>query len=53
MEDEIDRYILRIDNADQLGSQARVLGRVLEQRHGGANDYSLIVPQGEPRPVYN
>src|SRR5258708_25936727 len=45
MEDEIDRCILRIDNADQLGPQARVLGAVLEQRHGGANDYSLIVPQ--------
>jgi putative ABC transport system permease protein len=45
MEDEVDRFLLRIDDPSQLGADARVLGALLDQRHGGAGDYTLVVPQ--------
>ncbi|MGB8636329.1 MAG: ABC transporter permease [Rhodanobacteraceae bacterium] len=45
MEDPIDRFLLRIDDPSQLGADARVLGDLLGQRHGGATDFSLVVPQ--------
>jgi putative ABC transport system permease protein len=45
MEDEIDRLVLSVDDAEQLAASARVLTAVLDQRHAGATDYSLIVPQ--------
>ncbi len=44
-EDEIDRFWLRIDDPSRLAAGARVLGAVLEQRHGGEADYELVVPQ--------
>ncbi|HET6431981.1 ABC transporter permease [Dyella sp.] len=45
MEDEIDRFLLRLRTPDQLAMGARVLGQVLDQRHAGAGDYRLVVPQ--------
>jgi len=45
MEDEIDRFLLRLKNPDQLAVGARVLGQVLDQRHAGAADYRMVVPQ--------
>lgn len=45
MEDPIDRFLLRIDDPSHLGADARVLGDLLSQRHGGASDFSLVVPQ--------
>jgi putative ABC transport system permease protein len=45
MEDDADRVVLRIDDSERLAAGARVLAALLQQRHGGANDYSLIVPQ--------
>ncbi len=45
MEDEVDRFLLRIDDPSRLGADARVLGALLDQRHGGADDYTLVVPQ--------
>ena len=45
MEDEIDRCMLRVANPELLPSSARALTAVLDQRHAGAKDYSLIVPQ--------
>ncbi len=45
MEDPVDRFLLRIDDPSQLGADARVLGDLLGQRHGGAADFSLVVPQ--------
>ncbi|MBS0383627.1 MAG: ABC transporter permease [Proteobacteria bacterium] len=45
MEDQIDRFLLRIDNPAQLGEDAQVLGALLGRRHGGADDYALVVPQ--------
>jgi len=44
-EDELDRFLLRIDDPARLVAGARVLGAVLEQRHGGEADYELVVPQ--------
>jgi putative ABC transport system permease protein len=44
MEDEIDRLMLRLDDADNLAGGARVLTSMLSQRHAGADDYHLIVP---------
>lgn len=45
MEDEIDRFMLRLKNPDQLAVGVRVLGLVLDQRHAGAADYRVVVPQ--------
>jgi putative ABC transport system permease protein len=45
MEDEVDRFVLRIGDPSRLGEDARVLGALLRQRHGGADDAALIVPQ--------
>jgi putative ABC transport system permease protein len=45
MEDPIDRFLLRLKNPDELAAGARVLSRELGQRHAGAGDYQLVVPQ--------
>jgi putative ABC transport system permease protein len=45
MEDQIDRFLLRIDDPSRLGEDSRVLGALLDHRHGGAGDYALVVPQ--------
>jgi putative ABC transport system permease protein len=45
MEEEIDRFMVGVDDPERLAGGARVLSAVLEQRHGGVADYSLIVPQ--------
>ncbi len=44
LEDELDRFLLRLDDPARIGAGARVLGRVLDQRHAGVEDYQLIVP---------
>lgn len=45
MEDEVDRFLLRLKNPDDLAAGARVLTQVLDQRHAGAGDYRMVVPQ--------
>ncbi|HEY3520070.1 MAG TPA: ABC transporter permease [Rhodanobacteraceae bacterium] len=45
MEDQIDRFLLRIEDPARLGEDSRVLGALLDRRHGGADDYVLVVPQ--------
>jgi putative ABC transport system permease protein len=45
MEDGIDRFLLRLRDADGLAIGARVLTQVLDQRHAGAGDYRMVVPQ--------
>jgi len=44
MEDEIDRFWLRLDDPEGIVAASQVLAAVLDQRHGGVEDYSLIVP---------
>ncbi len=45
MEDEIDRFLVRLDDPDRLAIGAKVLTDLLDQRHAGVSDYRLIVPQ--------
>ncbi|MHB8446679.1 MAG: ABC transporter permease [Rudaea sp.] len=45
LEDEIDRFTLSVADPDRLADDARVLGALLAQRHGGVADYRVIVPQ--------
>ena len=45
MEDEVDRFLLRLQDPEGLSAGARVLTELLDQRHAGASDYQLIVPQ--------
>jgi putative ABC transport system permease protein len=45
LEDEIDRFTLSVADPDRLAEDARVLGAVMTQRHGGVADYRVIVPQ--------
>ena len=44
LEDEIDRFMLRVDDPAGIAGSARVLAAVLEQRHAGIEDYALVVP---------
>jgi putative ABC transport system permease protein len=44
-EDEIDRFLLRLDSPTKLAAGAGVLSAVLDQRHAGIADYQLVVPQ--------
>ncbi len=44
MEDEVDRFWLRIDDPARIAEAARVADAVLDQRHGGIEDTSLVVP---------
>ena len=44
-EDEIDRFLLRLDSPGKLAAGAGVLSAVLDQRHAGIADYQLVVPQ--------
>jgi putative ABC transport system permease protein len=43
-EDELDRFLLRVDDPERLLGGARVLDAVLRQRHAGVEDYRLVVP---------
>jgi putative ABC transport system permease protein len=45
MEDPVDRFLLRIGDPSQLGDDAHLLQDMLTQRHGGADDTTLVVPQ--------
>jgi putative ABC transport system permease protein len=44
LEDEIDRFWLRLAQAEQVASGAPVVAAVLAQRHAGVEDYRLVVP---------
>ncbi len=44
MEDEVDRLLVRVDAPERIDQGARVLAALLEQRHAGADDYSLVIP---------
>ncbi|NII12266.1 ABC transporter permease [Oleiagrimonas sp. C23AA] len=45
MANPIDRFLLRIRDPSQLAGDARVLQQLISQRHGGADDTTLVVPQ--------
>ncbi|MEO8778492.1 MAG: ABC transporter permease [Rhodanobacter sp.] len=45
MEDQVSRFLLRLQDPGSLASGARVLSELLDQRHAGVSDYRLIVPQ--------
>lgn len=44
MEDEIDRFWLRLKDAEQVAPGAKVVAAMLAQRHSGVEDYKLVVP---------
>ena len=44
MEDEVDRFWLRIEDPARIAEAARVTAAVLDQRHAGIDDVSLVVP---------
>ncbi len=44
LEDEIDRFLVRVERPEQVGPGARVAAALLEQRHAGVDDYALVVP---------
>src|SRR5690606_42099903 len=46
-EDQVDRILLRLSAPEQLAAGARVLAAVLDQRHAGMDDYTLVVPRSE------
>jgi len=45
MEDGVDRFLLRLKDPEALAAGARVLTQILDQRHAGAADYRMVVPQ--------
>ncbi len=46
LEDEVDGVSLRLDGQGAPDIAARVLQRLIDQRHAGADDTNLIVPMG-------
>ncbi|KFL37240.1 ABC transporter permease [Arenimonas donghaensis] len=44
MEDEVDRLLVRVDAPERIDQGAQVLAALLEQRHAGADDYTLVIP---------
>ncbi|GAB1408785.1 ABC transporter permease [Thermomonas brevis] len=44
-EDEVDRFLLRLRDPEHLAAGASVLAAMLDQRHAGMHDYTLVVPQ--------
>ncbi|WP_033482406.1 ABC transporter permease [Xanthomonas citri] len=45
LEDELDRFMVALDDPDTLGPASRVLSALLRQRHGGIDDFRIVVPQ--------
>ncbi len=45
LEPQIDRFILRLSGPQHMAADAKVLSALLDQRHAGVADYSLVVPQ--------
>jgi putative ABC transport system permease protein len=45
MEDELDSFLLEVDEQGSVRSAAATVERLLETRHRGVNDYKLIVPE--------
>lgn len=45
LEDEVDRFLVELDSAERLVDASRVLTSLLRERHAGAADYTLVVPQ--------
>jgi putative ABC transport system permease protein len=43
-ESEVDRIVLQLDGPERLEAGARVIAAMLNQRHAGVQDYSLVVP---------
>jgi len=46
LEDEVDRLSVRLDPTASAAAAAQVLSALIQQRHGGADDFTLIVPAG-------
>jgi putative ABC transport system permease protein len=44
LEDEIDRFLVRLSAPEQVGAAAKVASALLDQRHAGVDDYALLVP---------
>ena len=44
LEDEVDRLVLQVGDPAQVFAAAKALGGLLDQRHGGVDDYRLVVP---------
>ncbi len=44
MEDPVDRFLLKLDDPSRIEGGARVLAALMDQRHAGQDDFSLIVP---------
>jgi putative ABC transport system permease protein len=44
LEPEVDRFLLQLDDPQRIAASARVLTGMLRQRHGGIEDFSLVVP---------
>ncbi len=44
LEDEVDRLLVRLALPEQVAPAAKVAAAVLDQRHAGVDDYSLVVP---------
>jgi len=42
---ELTEIIVQVRTADQVDSAAKVIRRIMEHAHGGAEDYQVVVPQ--------
>ncbi|WP_051282880.1 ABC transporter permease [Silanimonas lenta] len=44
LQDELDRFLLKLERPEGIEAGARALAELIRQRHAGANDFRLVVP---------
>jgi putative ABC transport system permease protein len=44
MQDELDRFLVKLDAPERIEASARALSALIQQRHAGASDFRLVVP---------
>jgi putative ABC transport system permease protein len=44
MQDELDRFLVKLDSPERIETSSRALSALLSQRHAGAQDFRLVVP---------
>jgi len=42
---EIDQLTITVSELDYVGAVSKLMGKILERRHGGVEDYEIVVPE--------
>jgi putative ABC transport system permease protein len=42
---QLDKIIMKVEDASRLAATARLVGRILSRRHNGVEDFNIVVPE--------